>query len=78
MLKHPRSDRWSGYRVNAEAIASNLVNAQAQYLALGGADLRRQEAYKALLRTDGTWRDSREERLLPDVIFHVIGYLEHP
>ena len=52
MVKHPRQYKWSSYRVNAEGAASNLVTPHAHYRALGNTDDERQDAYKALFRTD--------------------------
>lgn len=52
MVKHPRYYKWSSYRVNAEGLPSNLISAHTHYLALGNTAQQRQEAYKALFRTD--------------------------
>ncbi|MCG3202973.1 MAG: hypothetical protein NFCOHLIN_02860 [Gammaproteobacteria bacterium] len=50
IARHPGDYEWSSYRHNAEGAPSVLVRPHVEYLALGGTDGERREAYKALCR----------------------------
>lgn len=52
LAQHPGEYEWSSYRRNAEGLPSVLVRPHAEYLALGQTDAARQEAYRALCRTE--------------------------
>ncbi|MGA2287741.1 transposase, partial [Bradyrhizobium sp.] len=50
MASHPRQYRWSSYRINAEGMASHLIEPHDQYVRLGRRPEARHEAYRALFR----------------------------
>jgi len=49
MVDHPRDYPWSSHRVNAEGVASPLITAHPQFLALGDDPATRRAAYAALV-----------------------------
>ena len=52
MARHPRDYPWSSFRVNAEGIASRLIQPHEEYLRLGATPDERQGAYRDLFGTE--------------------------
>lgn len=45
MVDHPEKYPWSSYLINAEKKESKLITAHAEYLGLGGSEIKRKHAY---------------------------------